>query len=97
MRFVDAMALPMQAGALLAEGVVILYFASRRLTMGIFIFCAVLHTMIFVTTGILFWKWMLVNLGLFGAFWVFGRTDFRLAFPRWTLLLSTGTKVIEEE
>lgn len=91
---VERFAVPMQFAALLAEGLVLLYFASRWTTVGILAFCIGLHVMIFATTGILFWKWALVNLALIVAFVAMGREGWKRAFPRWTMLCACASIIV---
>lgn len=61
---ISAWAIPLQIAAFTTEVAPILMIANRKLAMWILATCASLHLMIFFSSGIFFWKWMLMDLAL---------------------------------
>lgn len=77
--------LPIQFGTMLLEGAGLFLLLRRRSSIGLLVIWCAFHAIIFMMSGILFWKWMLLNLGLAAVLWradpaMLGRLFTRAAF-----------------
>lgn len=89
--FVEQWRLPIQIGALIAEFGVLAYFFSRRVSVVAAALGIALHVMVYLTTGILFWKWMAVDVSLIAVFVLVGSRGRheRPVFARNTMMVAT--------
>jgi hypothetical protein len=78
----------LQAFTLVAEAGALFFFWRREVALGLLAAWALLHAGIFVTSGICFWKWMLLDAALFAVIWRLPRESAQRIFGPGPLLVS---------
>ena len=73
---------PMLWATLLLESAMLLLLLSRRLTAALLLGCIGLHAGIYASSGVFFWKWMVVEAAVAAAVWRYPPNDL-CGFRRW--------------
>jgi hypothetical protein len=86
---IAALSVPLSLATLALELSAALILVHRRLTAALLAGFVLMHLGIFLTSGILFWKWIVVDVGLCVVVWRHGAAVFS-EFPLWSRALAVA-------